>query len=346
MAIGPGIYFNKYKDYSVDELERELEKLQEYLSSDELKKARQEEIDKGIDDNNCVTNVITEINVVNELLKRNSKGFIRKTKLDENGMEYEVEEILDLPKKISIEHIDLPILEQEKNIKKIGLILDMPIINTELNSKRIEEIKATYYYNPNRDGKSIIVGDDGSYLLTVSSAIDFEKLLEEYKNGRRNGNFNYINNKKVENINMNDERLKKIVEEVIGNNDPFWNEPVYNIVKKIIDLPEGTETTISKLLGDTSNSYNKFMFDIDKTVTKVCEKINIKLDRSKYKGAVVGLPFNIPFKKVCFNNNKSFEKCLCGNTLELIWDENQKFKMIRCPNCNNEMKFKNPNIKE
>ena len=62
---------------------------------------------------------------------------------------------------------------------------------------------------------------------------------------------------------MKDEELKKIIEEVIGKNNPFLNEPVYNIVKKIIDLPEGAETTISKLLGDTSNSYDKFMFDIE-----------------------------------------------------------------------------------
>lgn len=101
---------------------------------------------------------------------------------------------------------------------------------------------------------------------------------------------------------MKDEELKKIIEEVIGNNDPFLNEPVYNIVKKIINLPEGAETTISKLLGDTSNSYDKFMFDIEDSVTKVCEKINIKLDKSKYKGAIVGLPFCIPFEKVCMSN--------------------------------------------
>lgn len=29
---------------------------------------------------------------------------------------------------------------------------------------------------------------------------------------------------------MKDEELKKIVEEVIGNNDPFWNIPVYEII--------------------------------------------------------------------------------------------------------------------
>lgn len=213
-------------------------------------------------------------------------------------MKYEVEENINLPKKISIEHIDLPILEQERNIEKVGIILDMPILNVKLNSKRIGEIKATYYYNPNGNEKSIIVGDDGTYLLTVLSAIDFEKLLEEYKRGKRNGNFNDINNKKVEDINMKDEELKKIVQEVIGNNDPFWNEPVYNIVKKIIDLPEGTETTVSKLLCDTANTYTKFMFEINKIVTKVCEKINIKLDKSNYKNAVMGLQHNIPFKKI------------------------------------------------
>ena len=70
----------------------------------------------------------------------NNKGFISK---NENGMKYQVEENINLPKKISIEHIDLPRLEQERNIEKVGIILDMPILNVKLNSKRIEEIKAT-----------------------------------------------------------------------------------------------------------------------------------------------------------------------------------------------------------
>ena len=55
MAIGPGIYREKYKDYSIDELKTTLKELKKYLHSKELKKARQEEIEKGIDDNNCVT---------------------------------------------------------------------------------------------------------------------------------------------------------------------------------------------------------------------------------------------------------------------------------------------------
>ena len=29
---------------------------------------------------------------------------------------------------------------------------------------------------------------------------------------------------------MSDEELKKIIEETVGNNDPYWNEPAFNVV--------------------------------------------------------------------------------------------------------------------
>ena len=96
---------------------------------------------------------------------------------------------------------------------------------------------------------------------------------------------------------MSNEELKKIVEETIVNNDPYWNEPVFNAVKKIVDLKENTEITISELI----NSDNKFdikqMFEIDEIVTNVCNKINITLDKSKHIGQYIGLPFNISFVK-------------------------------------------------
>lgn len=40
------------------------------------------------------------------------------------------------------------------------------------------------------------------------------------------------------------------------------------------------------------------------------------------------------------------EKCLCGNDLSLDWGNDEKFKMVRCPKCNNEMKFRNPSFNE
>ena len=93
---------------------------------------------------------------------------------------------------------------------------------------------------------------------------------------------------------MKDEELKKIIEQVIGNNDPYWNIPVYEIIKKIIDLPEGTETSITKLLNNPQFT-SKQLFDINNIVIKVCEKININLDFSKNDGKVRGLPYNLPF---------------------------------------------------
>lgn len=88
--------------------------------------------------------------------------------------------------------------------------------------------------------------------------------------------------------------LRTVVEEVIGNNDPYWNEPVLKIVEEIINLPDGTQTTIAKLLNN--NEYtSKQLFDIYLCVNKVCNKINIKLDFSKDNAKVDGLLYNIPF---------------------------------------------------
>ena len=67
-----------YKDCSISELEKKLEELQKYLYSDELKKARQEEIDMEIDDNNCISNVRIEIDVVKDLLKSKKSNSLEK----------------------------------------------------------------------------------------------------------------------------------------------------------------------------------------------------------------------------------------------------------------------------
>lgn len=100
---------------------------------------------------------------------------------------------------------------------------------------------------------------------------------------------------------MNNEKLKEIIEETTENNDSNFNEIVLNIVKKIIDLPENAETTISKLISNEID--NKTMFEIDESVTKVCKKININLDKSKHAGQFIGLPFNISFIKKTLSDN-------------------------------------------
>lgn len=81
------------------------------------------------------------------------------------------------------------------------------------------------------------------------------------------------------------------------------NKNVEEIVEKLFlkleELPSGYETSTSELLGKDSleNFSTKELFDINKQLIEKCEKENIKLNFDKYSGAVVGLPFNIPFIK-------------------------------------------------
>lgn len=125
---------------------------------------------------------------------------------------------------------------------------------------------------------------------------------------------------------MKDEELKKIIEEVIGNNDPFWNIPVYEILKKIIDLPDGTETTITKLLNN-SQFTSKQLFDIYTCVNKVCRRIDIVLDFSKENAKVDGLLYNLPF---VIRHNQNSEKFTVqkGEFQQIKSDEDLKGKRV------------------
>lgn len=133
---------------------------------------------------------------------------------------------------------------------------------------------------------------------------------------------------------MSNEELKKIVEEVIGNNDPFWNEPVFEVVKKIIEMPNGTESSVSKLLG-TSQYSSEQLFDIHNSVNEVCKKLNIGIDYSEYKDKIVGLPFNIPFVK----KEKKIPVCPnCGERLMFLMPDGQ---VLSCNKCNKYYKNNN-----
>lgn len=128
---------------------------------------------------------------------------------------------------------------------------------------------------------------------------------------------------------MKDEELKKIVEEVIGNNDPFWNIPVYEIVKKIIELPDGTETSITKLLNN-SQFTSKQLFDIYNCVNRVCKRIDIVLDFSKENAKVDGLLYNLPFviRKILHCPN-------CGERLMRLMPDGLYLSCNKCNKCYN-----------
>ena len=73
-------------------------------------------------------------------------------------------------------------MEYNNKISKL-----LGITEQELNSRIIEGINATYYYDSSRGGKHVIVDENGTYLL-AGSATNYERLLEEFNHGRRNGN--------------------------------------------------------------------------------------------------------------------------------------------------------------
>ena len=230
MAIGPNIFKEQYEGYTLEQLNKKLEELKIYLTSDELKQFRQEEIARGVDDNNCIANVETEIEVIEDLIREKElilpkennteKMFIRKYKTDGTEEETQVE----LPK------IEIPFTtDDSKYYEKISKLLDISLLECKKFSKRIPEENATYYYNPVRGGKSVIVSDDGSYLGATSS-VNFDKHLEEFKNGRRNGNFN---DQEKNNTNQNLSVLNSIITKIISSHQEFSAKPpVYDVPNK------------------------------------------------------------------------------------------------------------------
>lgn len=97
---------------------------------------------------------------------------------------------------------------------------------------------------------------------------------------------------------IDDKNLKTIIEEVIGNNDLYLNTTVYDIVKKIIDLPSGTTTTIAELI--KYEPKEKFVEPIKQVkinyfVKEVCKKIDIKLEKND--DSFGGLAYHYKFKK-------------------------------------------------
>lgn len=82
--------------------------------------------------------------------------------------------------------------------------------------------------------------------------------------------------------------------------DKTVEELVNEIFEEIKRLPDGTEIStaqiLDKLYPDIELS-TEDLFKIEKEVRKKSELEGIILDKSKYDGAFVGLPFNIPFIK-------------------------------------------------
>lgn len=169
-------------------------------------------------------------------------------------------------------------------------------------------------------GSCYIRKQDGKVILMHLWEENVQKLNAEF---RKNSKiiYNYYEEEKIKSKWMDnmtsDEWLVKIIEEVIGNNDPYWVVPIKKIVTKIIGMENGATSTIGELLGDDTPKFtSKQLFDIDKAVSDVCLKLKIKLDKNDFQSQIVGLPYNIPFKKTDAR--------------------------LKCPNCNEPLMFLMP----
>ena len=106
------------------------------------------------------------------------------------------------------------------------------------------------------------------------------------------------------------EKLKTIVddvikdnEEIIDNKDENYRDQVYNIIKKIIDLPSETITTIADLINYNPNETfvePLTQGQISRLVEETCKKLNIELEENR--DSFGGLAYYYQFKKV--NNDK------------------------------------------
>ena len=186
---------------------------------------------------NTFEKIQSEFEILNKFSNEkesNESGFIRKTKLDENGMEYEVEETFALPN-----------FKQTKWLDKIAEKLQMSLVDLSSNEKRLDEVNATYYWNSSRGGTSLIVADDGSYLGATSS-VNFDKHLEEFKSGRRNGNFAETNENDVE---KKKSVLSEIVKNIYSKHQEFvMKPPTYESPSKFFLLENENQFYVATIL--------------------------------------------------------------------------------------------------
>ena len=66
--------------------------------------------------------------------------------------------------------------------EKLGLNMEQ----VQENRRAIEELDAVYFWSSEKGGISMIVDINGKYLAATSS-VNYEELLEKFKNGERNG---------------------------------------------------------------------------------------------------------------------------------------------------------------
>lgn len=71
-----------------------------------------------------------------------------------------------------------------KNLDQIAKLLQLSLEDLQKHKKVIDN-ELTYYWNPKRGGLHLIV-DSAGEKLAATSQISFERLLTDFKDGKRN----------------------------------------------------------------------------------------------------------------------------------------------------------------
>lgn len=111
---------------------------------------------------------------------------------------------------------------QSANAKKEKIA---QILKTDINNlciKELPEDKAIYYYSKQRGGASLIMDDKNKY-LAANSSVNFDNLYQEFKNGKRNGDFEA----KTENAEKSEKKFSE--KELVL---------LYNVIDEIADNQE------------------------------------------------------------------------------------------------------------
>ena len=147
------------------------------------------------------------------------------------------------------------------NKEKIANIIGVSVEELDNNSKYLSEINATYYFNSERGGISIIVAEDNSYLAATSS-VNFDELVNEFKNGRRNGNLDPIQ-----------DFINKAY-----TPDSYWGDKIKEFFESLTIPTEEEKIELIKMFNENKELYNEFtkeltgLYNADELFSKYMNK--------------------------------------------------------------------------
>ena len=116
------------------------------------------------------------------------------------------------------------------------------------------------------------------------------------------------NSKLKENNDINNESIEMAIKEIAGSNDIDKNNILSKLIKRIIEMPADTDTSIAELMNLDNNSVAMveplIQGEIFNSLMKVCEKLNIKIEVNHDE--IGGLGYHYKFKKIDSVNKKEY----------------------------------------